>query len=218
MKPKLFSHGLLSSCFTNVVSLYFVQIPHPICQSLLWSWILTLNLCGKMLGLPEFSYSCPFPGGLYCPPHLLPTCQRNIFPSYAWTPTSWTSTGISGPWSPDCIPKYRELPDNRLGQLCFMDTVTKAIWRFSPETAFVARTNITPFPWKTILQATQRVNSVWLSFCIKANGNQIWHDPVPHELASGQGYLQGGMLFMCQYHLSHVQLSCAWVCSLKINR
>lgn len=81
------------------------------------------------------------------------------------------------PWSPDCISKYRQLQDNRLGQSCSMDTVTKAIWLSSPETAFVARTNITTFPWKTIMHATQRVNCVWLSFCIRVNGNQIWHGP-----------------------------------------
>lgn len=89
----------------------------------------------------------------------------------------WTFQLISSLWSPDYISKYRQLPDNRLGQLCFMNTVTKAIWLSSPETAFVARTNITTFPWKPILHATWRVDCVWLSFCRIVNGNQIWPSP-----------------------------------------
>lgn len=154
-------------------------------------------------------YSCPFPGGSYCLPSLLPTCHINTCPSYAWTPHSWTSTGISG-WFP-----VSNHPIAYPSTDSFMDTVTKAICLSSPETASVARTNITTFPWKTILYATQRVNCVWLSFCIKVNGNQIWHGPCLMSWQMAKHILNQTCFLYVNTTFPVVQLSHAWGWSLK---
>lgn len=140
-------------------------------------------------------YSCPFPGGSYCPPSLLPTCHINTCPSYAWTPHSWTSTGISS-WFP-----VSNHPIAYPSTDSFMDTVTKAIY-------------LSVLPWDSLC-GQDKYNHISLKNNIVCNPKgklclafllhkSQWESdlawPMPHELANGQAYPQPDMLFICQYN------------------